>query len=289
VINVNKSNFLLNSGVVTLLARAAVCAAAFNAVTAGSVSAQAFTLAPTRLIFEGNARSQELTIVNGTDRVQTYRLRMEDRRVAANGEFEVVTDPAAPFVASGMLRLSARQFTVQPQESATVRVLLRKPGSLTSGEYRSHLIVTELPSLNEPTIDSNTGDGIAIRITPIFAISIPVMVRHGEVSSRLTISDVVRKPVEANPALDTIDLKMTTQGNRSMFVDLKIVPIRQRRGDPIFINKGVAVYTPVNARNLTLSLTAEQSARVRAGGVILQYQEVNKDGAPMGALVEVPF
>jgi hypothetical protein len=234
-------------------------------------------------------RSQELTIVNGTDRVQTYRLRMEDRRVTETGEFEVVTDPAAPFIASGMLRLSARQFTVQPQESATVRVLLRKPGTLASGEYRSHLIVTELPVLGEPTIDTNTGDGIAIRITPIFAISIPILVRQGELSSRLTISDVVRRPVESNPALDVINLKLTTQGNRSMFVDLKIVAARQRRGDPIFINKAVAVYTPVNARALTLSLNAAQAARVRAGGVVLQYQEVNKDGAPIGALVEVPF
>ncbi len=262
---------------------------ALASVAGTQVNAQAFTLAPTRLIFEGSSRSQELTIVNGTDRVQTYRIRMEDRRVIETGEFEVVTDPATPFVASGMLRLSARQFTVQPQESATVRVLLRKPATLAAGEYRSHLIVTELPSLGEPTIDATAGDGIAIRITPIFAISIPIMVRSGEVSSRLSVSDVVRRPVEADPKLDTISLRMTTVGNRSMFVDLRIVGVRQRRGEPIFLNKGVAVYSPVNSRLLTLSLNAEQTARVRAGGVVMQYQEVNKDGAFIGPVVEVAF
>jgi hypothetical protein len=254
-----------------------------------TASAQAFTLAPTRLIFEGNARSQELTIVNGTDRTQTYRIRMEDRRVTETGEFEIITDPAAPFIASSMLRLSARQFTVMPQESATVRVLLRKPASLAAGEYRSHLIVTELPTVGEPTIDSTGGDGIAIRITPIFAISIPVMVRSGEISSRLTVSDVVRSAVPESPNLDTIKLRMTTVGNRSMFVDVRIVGARQRRGEPIFLNKGVAVYTPTNSRLLTLSLNAEQTARVRAGGVIMQYQEVNKDGAFIGPAVEIAF
>jgi fimbrial chaperone protein len=289
VIIVNNSNLPLPAAVSVWTSRAAFSLLALASVVGSEVNAQAFTLAPTRLIFEGSSRSQELTIVNGTDRVQTYRIRMEDRKVMETGEFEVLTDPAAPFVASGMLRLSARQFTVQPQESATVRVLLRKPATLAAGEYRSHLIVTELPNLGEPTIDATAGDGIAIRITPIFAISIPILVRSGEVSSRLTVSDVVRRPVEADPRLDTISLKMTSVGNRSMFVDLRIVGVRQRRGEPIFLNKGVAVYTPVNSRLLTLSLNAEQTARVRAGGVVMQYQEVNKDGAFIGPVVEVPF
>lgn len=271
------------------LSRAVVSATLLASSFSTNAHAQAFTLAPTRLIFEGNARSQELTIVNGTDRVQTYRIRMEDRRALETGEFEVITDPNAPFTASPMLRLSARQFTVMPQESATVRVLLRKPNGLAAGEYRSHLIVTELPSVSAPTMDSTTGDGIAIRITPIFAISIPILVRTGETSAQMRVSDVVRQAVPENPALDVINLKMTTTGNRSMFVDVRIVGARQRRGEPLFLNKGVAVYSPTNSRLLTLSLNAEQSAKVRAGGTILQYQEVNKDGVFIGPSVEIPF
>jgi P pilus assembly chaperone PapD len=289
VIKVN-NNFLTTKPASLGWLKGAILSASVVASAVGSQAhAQAFTLAPTRLIFEGGSRSQELTIVNGTDRVQTYRIRMEDRRVLETGDFEVLTDPNAPFIASSMLRLSARQFTVQPQESATVRVLLRKPSGLAAGEYRSHLIVTELPSVSEPTVDTTTGDGIAIRITPIFSVSIPVIVRSGELSSRLTISDVVRAAVPDSPHLDTINLRMTSVGNRSVFVDIRIVGARQRRGEPIFLNKGVAVYTPTNTRLLTLSLNSEQTARVRAGGVILQYQEVNKDGAFIGPPVEIPF
>jgi P pilus assembly chaperone PapD len=289
VIKVNNTKQSLIPNKVQWWPKAIAGTAMIASFVGGQAYSQAFTLAPTRLIFEGSARSQELTIVNGTDRTQTYRIRMEDRRVTETGEFEVITDPAAPFIASSMLRLSARQFTVLPQESATVRVLLRKPASLAAGEYRSHLIVTELPGVNEPTIDSTAGDGIAIRITPIFAISIPVMVRSGDISSRLTVSDVTRAAVPESPNLDNIKLRLTTVGNRSMFVDIRIVGARQRRGEPIFLNKGVAVYTPTNSRLLTLSLNAEQTARVRAGGVIMQYQEVNKDGAFIGPPVEIAF
>jgi P pilus assembly chaperone PapD len=289
VIKVNKNYLSTINLIHNWLPKAFIGATLLASAMAGQAQAQAFTLAPTRLIFEGAARSQELTIVNGTDRVQTYRIRMEDRRVTETGEFEVITDPTSPFIASAMLRLSARQFTVQPQESATVRVLLRKPTGLAAGEYRSHLIVTELPSVGEPTVDQTVGDGIAIRITPIFAISIPVIVRSGEISARLTISEVVRAAVPESPNLDTIRMRMTTLGNRSMFVDVRIVGARQRRGEPIFLNKGVAVYTPTNSRLLTLSLNAEQTARVRAGGVVLQYQEVNKDGGFIGPPVEIAF
>jgi P pilus assembly chaperone PapD len=260
-----------------------------TSLAATHANAQAFTLAPTRLIFENNSRAQELTIVNGTDQPQTYRVRLEDRLLKDDGEFEVITDPAAPYVASPLLRLSARQFVIGPRESATVRVLLRRPAGLASGEYRSHLVVTELPTMNAPVTTADAGDGVAVRITTVFGISIPILVRSGETSARLTVSDVKRVTPPESPDLETIDVKLSIQGNRSMFVDLRLVSARQRRSAPILVNKGVAIYAPLNARVMTMSLNAEQTAKLRAGGVVLQYQEVNKDGAPIGAPGEIAF
>jgi P pilus assembly chaperone PapD len=268
---------------------AALVAATISSLAPANASAQAFTLAPTRLIFENNNRAQELTIVNGTDQPQTYRVRLEDRLLKEDGEFEVITDPAAPFVGSPLLRLSARQFVIGPRESATVRVLLRRPPTLAAGEYRSHLVVTELPTMNAPTTDMTAGDGVAVRITTVFGISIPILIRNGETTARLTVSDVKRVTPPETPNLETIDVKLSLQGNRSMFVDLRLVSTRQRRAAPILINKGVAIYAPLNSRVMTMTLDAEQTAKLRAGGVVLQYQEVNKDGAPIGPAGEIAF
>jgi hypothetical protein len=124
-------------------------------------------------------------------------------------------------------------------------------------------------------------------ITSVLGISIPVIVRSGETSARVSIAKVVRVPVPDRPDLLNIDVRLESVGNRSAFVDLRILSTRQRRGDAIFLSKAVSIYSPVNARNLTLSLTAQQTARLKAGSAVLQYQEVNQDGVPIGPNAEV--
>lgn len=246
-----------------------------------------FLLAPTRLIFEGGGRAKELTIMNQSSETQTYRVRLEDRRLSETGEYEVILDASEPFVASPMLRLSSRQIIILPKESATLRVLLRRPTSLATGEYRSHLIVTELPIIAPPTIDPDPNAPLTATITSVLGISIPVIVRSGETSARVSIAKVVRVPVPDRPDLLNIDVRLESVGNRSAFVDLRILSTRQRRGNAIFLSKAVSIYSPVNARNLTLSLTAQQTARLKEGSAVLQYQEVNQDGVPIGPNAEV--
>jgi P pilus assembly chaperone PapD len=251
--------------------------------------ANGFLLAPTRLFFEGPARSQELTIMNQTNRTQTYRMRIEDRRLRENGEYEVITDPADPSVASSMLRLSVRQVVVPAQSSATIRVLLRKPSGLATGEVRSHLIVSELPIVAPPSLEADPSGAISIAITTVFGISIPVLVRTGATAATVSKVEAKREPVPEHPEVENVAVRLEATGNRSMFLDLSLVPARQRRGDPIMRARGVAIYSPVGARTISLGLNAEQTAKVRAGNVLLQYQEVDKDGSPVGAAKEVAF
>jgi P pilus assembly chaperone PapD len=266
-----------------------ICLMAFGTMASPKAYASGFLLAPTRLVFEGGGRAQELTIMNQTDAAQTYRVRLEDRRLKENGEYDVITEPTEPFVASPMLRLSARQITLPARSSATLRVLLRKPANLTAGEYRSHLIVTELPIVEPPSTETDPNAPIAIRITTVLGISIPVLVRSGETSARAVTPTVKRVPVPDQPLLDTVDVRLESVGNRTIFLDLRLISTRQRRGEPIFQSKGTAIYAPVNVRSLSMSLSAEQTAKIRAGNVVLQYQEVSKDGAPIGPNAEVPF
>jgi P pilus assembly chaperone PapD len=269
------------------LSSSLVSLAALASTIGGQAQANGFLLAPTRIFFEGSTRSQELTIMNQSDKVQTYRLRVEDRRLKENGEYDVITEPADPLVASSMLRLSVRQIVVPARTSATVRVLLRKPAGLGAGEVRSHVVVTELPVVGAPTPVSETSSDISVSITTVFGISIPVIVRTGETSARVTAVAARRVAVADHPELENIDLKIDVAGNRSMFVDLRLVSTRQRRSDPIAVMKSVAIYMPLTSRTVTMSLTPEQVAKLRAGNVVLQYQEVNREGAPVGSNTEV--
>jgi hypothetical protein len=260
-------------------------------VAAVSTPAQAggFLLAPTRIFFDGSSRAQELTIMNQSDRTQTYRFRLEDRRLKENGEYDVITDPADPIAASQMLRLSARQVVVPARASATVRVLLRKPAGLAVGEVRSHLIVTELPIVGAPVIASEASPDITVSITTIYGISIPILVRTGELSARVTSVTPTRVVSPERPELENVVVKVDATGNRSVFLDLRIVSTRNRRSPPISVAKSFAIYAPLGPRLITLTLNAEETAKARAGNVVLQYQEVNRDGTPIGAVSEVAF
>lgn len=248
-----------------------------------------FLLAPTRLFFEGSSRSQELTIMNQSDRTQTYRLRLEDRRLKENSEYDVITEPNDPIAASSMLRLSARQIVIPPRSSGTIRVLLRKPAGQTAGEVRSHLIVTELPVVGPPAAISETATEITVAITTIYGISIPVIVRTGELSARITSVSATRVISPEHPELENVVVKVEGTGNRSIFVNLRMISTRQRRAEPIAIANSFAVYAPLGPRTVTMSLTAEQTVKARAGNVVIQYQEVNRDGTPIGTVSEVTF
>ncbi len=256
---------------------------------ATQVNATGFLLAPTRLFFEGSTRSQELTVMNQTDETQTYRLRLEDRRLRDLGKYDVITDPADPEATSQMLRLSVRQVTVPARSSATVRVLLRKPSGQPTGEVRSHLLVTELPKVKPPTAPSEPATEISIEITPVYGISIPILVRTGETSSRVSSATVERIAYPESPDLESVKVTVVPEGNRSLFVDLRLVSTRQRREGPIMQMRSVALYAPLGPRTFVMSLTPEQTAKLRAGNVALQYQAVDRSGSPIGAPTEVAF
>ena len=266
-----------------------ICLAALVSTNPVAAFANGFLLAPTRLIFEGPGRSQELTIMNQSDKPQTYRLRVEDRRLKEDGQYDLITDNADPTVASPMLRLSVRQISIPPRSSSTVRVLLRKPIGQAAGEVRSHLVVTELPVVNVAVPASEQNSEITVSITTIFGISIPVLVRTGETSARIATVTKTRVVRPDNPQLESVVVRAEATGTRSMFLDVRLVSTRNRRATPIAQARSFALYAPLGPRILTLSLDAEQTAKLRAGNVVLQYQEVNRDGAPIGAVTEIAF
>lgn len=267
----------------------AACLAILAANIPMPATAAGFLLAPTRLFFEGSSRAQELTIMNQSDRTQTYRFRMEDRRIRESGEYEVITEPGDPIAASSMLRLSARQLVVPPRTSGTLRVLLRKPAGLAAGEVRSHLIVTELPIVGAPVPVSDSSSELTVAITTIYGISIPIIVRTGELNARITSVTATRVSTAENPELENVVVKVDATGNRSVFVDVRMISTRQRRAEPIAVAKSFALYAPLGPRSVTLALTAEQTSKARAGNVVIQYQEVSRDGTPIGAVSEIAF
>ena len=152
---------------------------------------------PTRVIFEGRTHSQELTLIHQGDREATYRISFLHYRMKQDGSLEEIKEPKANeqiTFADEFIRYSPRQITLKPGEKQTVRLMVRKPKDLAPGEYRSHVLFKEIapPDLGVNVEKGSKGaddKSISFTLIPLFAVSIPVVVRHGNISAKVEIQE----------------------------------------------------------------------------------------------------
>lgn len=125
-------------------------------------------------------RRGEVRFVNTSNTPQTYNITMVNFKQDSNGKYIPIDSPVPgnPFAAP-YLEWSPHQVTLQPNQSQIVRVQRRPMATATSGEYVSHLLVQE--QAPETVADTaRGGDGISINLTPLYGMSIPVMIENGD-------------------------------------------------------------------------------------------------------------
>jgi hypothetical protein len=242
-------------------------------------------LSPTRVVFEGNARSSQIDEVNTTNQAATYRLTLVNRRMNQLGEFLPVDAPlpGERFV-DAMVRFSPRQLTVEPGGSQVIRLSLRKPQGLAAGEYRSHLLIERVLDANlASSIDSAVGnqssDGLDIRLTPLVGALIPVIVREGSTTVEMSISGMSFTARSGeNPAL--LSLSLERSGNRSVYGDLVVTFLAAGASSPVQVARvnGLAVYVPNPERLLRVALEPPEGVDLRAGRFQVAFQLRPEEG-----------
>ena len=292
--NLNLSTNVMRGGVAALLAVACVPAMHMGPSFAQSAPIAAALAAgplvsPTRLVMEGRERSGSFIVVNTSTVMLTYRVRVVNQRMLENGSFEPFNVPRSDeLVASDMLLFSPRQFSLEPNEVQVIRVLARKPPNLAPGEYRSHMVFSSLPPAQTgQTLQTNRRqDGIAIQLIPIKGVAVPVIVRHGSLSSGLTLAEASFTPGEGNKA--TVSIRMNRTGTQSVFGDLEVTFVDGAGQTQIAgATRGVAVYTPNGTRTVNIAVTMPDG--ISSGQFRVVYKErPNAGGAEISA-VNVTF
>ena len=247
-------------------------------------------VAPTRLVFEGRTRTAELTLLNIGSDTATYRISFNHLEMLESGELKEIEVPkaGAPF-ADDLIRYSPRQVTLAPNVAQTIRLQLRKPESLAAGEYRSHLLFRAVPP--EQSIPANVvekdparqASGFSIRLTPIYGVSIPLIVRHGQTSSKVDLSDLKVLPGDGNAA-PSVTLKMTRAGNESVYGNLRAVWIPAAgREQVVGIVNGIAVYTPNVDRLVSIPLKLPTGLAISAGRMRVTFHRAEQNGELLAA------
>lgn len=231
-------------------------------------------VAPTRLILNGG-RSAEIILNNIGDEPATYRISAEFRRMKPDGTLEDVTDASAAEVAArDMIVFAPRRVTLAPREPQSVRIAARPPKGLADGEYRIHLLFRAIPPANPVANPASApAKGLSFKLTPVYGVTIPVIVRLGNLSVKAGISNVRLDRRDGKPAI-AIDLARS--GSRSTYGEVRVLKAGVK--DPVAVARAVAVYTEVDRREVVVSVDEAFKGDL-AGPVTVQYVETYDDGS----------
>ena len=247
-------------------------------------------IAPTRVVLSGGGSTQVILSNIGTTPA-TYRIALELRRMEADGDVsDVPEEQANPTerAALDMIRYAPRRITLAPNQPQSIRISARPPEGLADGEYRVHMSFRAIPDAapaEAPATapDAAPANGLTIRLTPIYGITIPLIVRKGQLDAAVTIA---RPQVVRVNDSDALRLELDRTGNRSVFGEIRVVAPGAK--DPVYMARGIAVYPEVAHRAVTLPLSAEQAARLK-GPLRIEYRELPENGGKLLASTDANF
>lgn len=255
----------------------ALGAAAVLAVAAPTMAGVGDLLvAPTRIVLNGG-RGTEVILKNIGSETATYRVSAELRRMNPDGTLVDVKDASAlEKAAQDMIVFAPRKVTLPPNQPQAVRVSARAPQGLADGEYRVHLLFRAIPEAT-PVTEPVEASGLAFKLIPVYGVTIPVIVRLGNLTAKAGISAVER--VQHN-GRDAVALQLSRSGDRSTYGEVRV--LKPGIKEPIAFIKGVAVYKEVDSRRVTVPVDAAFKGTL-SGPVTVQYYEVTDNGATLAA------
>lgn len=239
-------------------------------------------VAPTRVILDGR-RGTEVILSNIGAEEATYRIGLELRRMEADGSLTPVEKTSAnerEEAALQMIRYAPRRITLPPGQPQAVRVAARPGAELPDGEYRVHMSFKAIPKPRVVTDEEQPTEGVAIRLIPIYGVTIPVIVRHGRLEAQVAIT---QPRVEQTPKGPQLALALARKGESSTYGELRVM--KPGQAEPVYLVRGIAIYSEVDARELRLNLSPAQAAAM-TGKLRFEYREMPDKGGDLIASVD---
>jgi P pilus assembly chaperone PapD len=230
-------------------------------------------ITPRRVVFEGSKRSMDLNLANTGKDTATYAISLMQIRMKEDGSFETITepDPGQKF-ADRYIRFFPRSVTLGPNEAQAVKIQLIRSNELEPGEYRSHFYFRSIPKVSPLGEKAKAKDTttISVMLTPVFGITIPAIIRVGESTAKVAISDLGFEM--ANDTVPRFRMVFNRSGNMSVFGDLTVDHIStQGKVTRVGMANGVAVYTPNTKRQFQFNLIKVPGVDFRTGTLRVIY------------------
>lgn len=221
-------------------------------------------ITPRRVILNARERAGEFTLLNRGNENSTIRVSIINYKQDEKGLYETLDGPLNPaFDPEEVLRLSPRQFTMPAGGRQKVRFSIRKPADLPAGEYRFHLMAIRMAEFG-PTKPAAEGEQL-IGMLPNIGAAIPVIIRHGETSTNVTITDLRYTPSNSQQKPE-ISFTLNRTGNASAIGTAQVLWIPDSgTGEEIGLASNMNVFTEIDRRfvNITLKRAPTEPGQFR--------------------------
>jgi P pilus assembly chaperone PapD len=234
-------------------------------------------VAPTRVVFEGS-RGTEVILNNIGSEVATYRISLELRRMNKDGELQEVSEAEATAnetLALSLIRYAPKRVTLTPDQPQSIRVGLQPEpmAALADGEYRVHMLFRAIPKAEAPRSAEEKVEGVQIKITPIYGVTIPLIIRKGKLDAKAAIANP--RMIQDN-GRSMLAFDMTRQGEKSVYGN--VIVSKPGVSEPLWTSKGIAIYPETDARKVTLPLSEEAAAQLHGPITVAYYQTAEAGG-----------
>jgi len=247
---------LLPSNLLSLVTRMIFLGACLTTASAYAYPDISFT--SYRIALDKENRQQSLTLRNKGKQLARCTMGFTHYQIAADGKFvKVKTAEEVINTASSMIRYSPSRVTIPKNSTQTVRIALKRSKDMKDGEYVSHLKISCKDDLRGLADDSMVG------VIPTVNYNIPVVVRIGDLSASISLSDAKISPHQL-----TVDLNR--EGSRSVYGAVTVTDINS--GDVIGNVTQISVYKQVDKLLIKVPLTGKAT-----GAVLITFDESGND------------
>ncbi len=238
---------------------------------------------PTRIVFEQRTRTAQVTLVNQGAETSNFRISFIRQNMTEHGDFVAVAENEAGLYSDTMVRFSPRQVTLPPGQSQVIRLMLRKPRELADGEYRSHMLFQALPRPSSTSVENiakKASEGITIELIPVVGVSIPVIVRQGDVAAKITLTDAKIVPADKPGSSDKLAVYINREGTSSAYGDFRVTfTPKGEDSTPIVVAQAnsIAVYANISKRLFELPLQIPPGFTMKNGNLDIDFLKPGKD------------
>jgi P pilus assembly chaperone PapD len=237
-------------------------------------------ITPKRLILDKGNRSGAVYIFNQGNAPATFDISLVERVMLPSGEIkplaEARTEPQLqPIVdnlasAQSLLVATPRRVSLAPGKGQTIRIRATPPAD-AAREYRTHLTVTTVPprdaGVTADQAQAGAGGQLSFRITSVFGLSIPVIVRPGAADARGTIenmrlafADISPDGVSSPVRTPVVRFELRRLGVSSLFGNVEIQSARGKDRSALGLARGIGVYPEIGSRSIQIPLRRAPSA-----------------------------